>query len=704
MRKTSLFALLACTSIMWQTAYSEEKTADVEADEMNYLENEAKISAKGNVVIKYDNRELNANEVIYDQDDNLISAKGNIMLRDEDGNLYYAEQADFNDKMTKGTISKLNGKLHDKSLFAANKATRHSETLTELENAVYSPCKVCKKKMNGNPLWQLSASNIKFDEEAERIAYKNATFDIYGVPVFYMPYFFHAMPDAKRESGLLLPTYSSMNTLGVTVKTPYYINIAPNMDATIEPLFTTEEGIVLSGNFRHLTRQGQYSLSGSITNPQERDEFGVRTSSRDIRGHIEGKGHFNLNDTLSWGFDGKRTTDDTYLQRYKFDYEDLLISQAYIENIDGRDYIGARAVSFQGLNALDDPGTTPLALPMIDAHFERNAGYKNSRWLFDANSLVLSRDEGVNSRRISGAAAWNIPYITKNGQVLDFKASIRGDAYSVENVQTGSTEKDGLIGRLIPEINLNWKLPLASFIEKTKIFLEPIVNFIVSPNGGNPDKIPNEDSQELELSDINLFTNNHFTGYDRVESGARTNYGLRGGIENELGKINFMIGQNYQANANQNFTEESGLNDNFSDYTGRLTYRNKGNFDISYRFRLDKDDFIMRRNEFDTSFRIKKAHFNLGYTLLDERNEDFDKHEFNAATSLSLTDNWSINANGRRNMEDDGGWIHTGAGVVYEDECLRLDTRLSREFTRDRDIEPSSSVIVKVSFKNIGSF
>jgi LPS-assembly protein len=683
-----------------------QQPAEVEADQIDYNEKEATMTASGKVRVTQPNRFLSAEEVTYDQDSGLISAKENIHFSDHLGNHYYAESAEMNDQLSKGTISSLTGKLSDKSLIAAKTAERKSDTLTELNNASYSPCKVCSRKNNGKPLWQISADRVRIDQEKERITYKNATLDVLGFPVIYTPYLSHATPNAKRKSGFMLPTYSNISTLGFAVQTPYYINIAPNMDATFAPIITSQEGIILSGDFRHLVESGSYELKGSLTNPQKRDDAGDRIASHEVRGHFEGTGDFDFTEDWGWGFDVKHASDDTYLRRYDFGNEDRLTSSLFTDYIKDRNYMGARSVFFQGLNATDDPETTPLILPAADAHFESTPLRWGSRLTYDANILALSQDTGSKSRRISNTAAWNVPYATDNGHLLKLKTSLRGDIYHVDDVQNGSLVKDGFSGRAIPEAQVDWSYPLAGKAGSANIYIEPLANFIASPNGGNPNKIPNEDSNILELSDTNLFSNNHFTGLDRVEGGARTNYGVRGRVTHDKGELSFLAGQAYRATTDESFTEESGLNDNFSDYVGRTTIANKrGN--INYRFRVDKDDFTFRNNEVSANVNFDPLRISTSYVRIDEIDNSFDRNEVAAAARLELDSNWSVNANGRRNLDDQqngvdvGGWRSAGFGITYADECITINTSVRRDFVRDRDIEPSTTFLLQIGLKNL---
>jgi len=140
---------------------------------------------------------------------------------------------------------------------------------------------------------------------------------------------------------------------------------------------------------------------------------------------------------------------------------------------------------------------------------------------------------------------------------MDFSAHLRGDGYVVgddQNPANTSQSFSGLTGRAIPESEFDWHYPLVNNLSIGRIFLDPTTNFIISPNGGNSFKIPNEDSQEINLSDSNIFDPNRFSGYDRVESGPRINYGLKGGFYSQgEGNITFLAGQNYRTDTSYKY-------------------------------------------------------------------------------------------------------------------------------------------------------
>lgn len=714
-----LFPAISFAKIGKELSYDLEENiklpAEIQADTLDYFSNEKIVVAAGNVEIVQGGIKLFADSIVYNQGKNTVLATGNVKLQEADGNIIEADKIELKDDLKQGIIEKLEIKFADNSRMWAENATRKNELVSIARKLRYTPCKICSDS-NGKakqPLWQLRANKAKIDEGEEKISYNHAYFDIYGVPVLYTPYLSHPTPNAKRKSGLLVPDYSNDNIFGTRVRVPYYFNIAPNMDATIAPVYTSEEGSILEGEFRHMVNSGEYKFFATVTNPIKRDISGAPIDGNEVRGHIEGFGDFDINDTWSWGFNVKRSSDDTYLERYNYGYEDTLTSKIHSTAIDNRNYAYAEAISFQGLQVDDDPGTTPLILPSVKIHYETDPKSNGSIFTYDANLLSLYRNEGVRTNRLSMQGGWHVPYITNNGHIFELSSSLRADAYYVDNSEasflTAPEVEDDFTFRFIPEVQLSWKYPLIKKTDNSSIFLEPIANVILSPFEDNPNRIPNEDSQDIEFSDENLFDGNHFTGYDRIETGPRVNYGVRGRVDNdEYGSFDFMLGQSYRTKRNANFDKNSGLSDNFSDFVGRIGYKTENYFDFSYRYRIDKDDLSLNRNAITASVDVDPVFFQMDYLSL---NDSFDstissqtnsKREFIRVNSnVDINKSWSVNGNLHHDLKSDE-FITTGLGALYKGDCIDLSLNWSREFTEDRDIEPNNTFSFQIGLKNLG--
>ncbi|RMF11943.1 MAG: hypothetical protein D6763_01930, partial [Alphaproteobacteria bacterium] len=77
------------------------------------------------------------------------------------------------------------------------------------------------------------------------------------------------------------------------------------------------------------------------------------------------------------------------------------------------------------------------------------------------------------------------------------------------------------------------------------------------------------------------------------------------------------------------------------------------------------------------------------------------REEIRAGALYRISRRWTLAGDHIRDL-DRGKAISTRIGLTYEDECFRLGIAYDRRFTRDRDIEPSTSIILKISLKNLG--
>ena len=281
---------------------------------------------------------------------------------------------------------------------AASAARRIDGTRTEMDKAVYSPCPICAET-DSSPLWQISASKVVHDEDTKEVVYKNAFFELFGVPVFYTPYFSHPDPSVDRKSGFISPSVGTDTELGFTLETPYYFDLAPNYDLTLAPIITSNEGVVLGGEFRHRVANGRYDLGGSITRGSEAENSNDDRSSRDeFRGHVVGDGRFALGGNWGWGYDLFVASDDTYLERYDFSDQDILENRLFTERISGRNYAAVNAYGFQG-----------CAATTIRGSFHSSCRYsisncRASRWSGDRGSFGQQPSGAHQNRRLGYAA------------------------------------------------------------------------------------------------------------------------------------------------------------------------------------------------------------------------------------------------------------------------------------------------------------
>lgn len=247
------------------------------ADQVGYDQKNSIAIAIGHVEVVQDNTILLADRVTYNQKADEVHATGHVSILEPTGDVLFADDAVLTNQLQKGIVKQFRARLKDNSLFASREAHKESKNVTKLRNAVYSPCHVCQPEPGESPqapMWQMAARKVTVDEEEQRVIYRDAFMEVYGVPVIYTPYFSHATPDSPNQSGLLMPQYMHATDLGNVIKQPVYLSLAPNADMTLTPWYMTGEKPLLEGEFRGLTEDGKITMRGAITDTYNRDAYG----------------------------------------------------------------------------------------------------------------------------------------------------------------------------------------------------------------------------------------------------------------------------------------------------------------------------------------------------------------------------------------------------------------------------------------------
>jgi len=676
------------------------------ADTMSFDRESGIVTANGNVEVHYRDRSLFADVVSYDRNTNVVRAEGNVTLLEPSGETIFGTTAEVSGDLKDGVIENIGIILKDHSRIAGSGARHSAGLFTDLRNAIYSPCNLCEDNPERPPLWQIKAVRVTRDKNEKVVEYRDAWLEFFGFPVAYTPYFRHPDPTVKRKSGFLFPTFGNSSDLGFVGQFPFFWNISPSEDATITPYLMSDEGGLLHVNYRKKFRKGEVEMTGSITDNSSDGDFDSEEGKYGVRGHIDSEARFDINDVWRWGFDAKRSTDDTYMRRYGFSAPGSLNSRLFAEAFRERSYFTASTHAFQGLQSDDVQEEIPLVLPLVDFNHIGERDRFGGRTHLDFNFLAMTRDEGTDTRRMSVHTLWERPFVGRFGDMSRFRLGLNADLYHVNSLARGGNKEEfsGFSYRAQPVAAFDWRLPFFKKEGTITQALEPIAAAVWSPYGGNPDDIPNEDSTEIEFDDTNLFSLNRFTGIDRVEGGPRLTYGLKWGVfGDEGGKSTVFIGQAWRPRVDSTYAEGSGLEDNFSDIVARAEVSPGGYLNVGYRTRFSSDDLSPTRNEVTLSGGGPALRVATSYVFLD-RQEDSEfagREELNFQASSKINDEWRAGFSFVRDL--DASEMRTaGIQVVFEDECVVFTTRATRTFYEDRDLEPTDAITFNLVLKTIG--
>lgn len=683
----------------FDAAALEKEPVLLEADNVHYDQKNGVVTADGAVELVQGERVLRAERLEYRMAADEVLAVGGVVLLEPNDEVLFAEKVRLNRSLKTGVIEELKARFAGDSRFAARRASRPDPDTTVLERSVYTPCKLCEGEED--PLWQVRSRETTIDRAEQEVVHRDAWLDVYGMPVLYTPYFSHPSPGADRKSGFMRPVWVRSSYFGNAVQIPYYINIAPEMDATVAATFSSEENPAGEAEFRHLLENGKYELSGSYTRADRRDRNGNKIDGVESRGHIKAVGDFGIEPGWNWGFDATHSSDDTYLRRYGYSNQSTLTSRLYTEAASERGYGTAEMLGFQSLRTADDSDFTSHALPYLSGRYYGEERFWGGAWTADSSTYAILRTDGQRTRRLNAALSWERTGILPGGSVLSWRNTLQGDAYQVEEeaLPVATPEEDNYVeGRVVPQTHLSWRYPLVNQGADGGILLEPVVNATLSPHNIN-EHMPNEESVVQDINAFNLFDPNHFSGSDLLEEGLRASYGVRGQVYGSEGQsFRFLLGQALKLDDNPAFVEGTGLESNASDYVGGIGLEYDNALDLSYRFRIDRRTGDMNRNELRSSLSLSPLSMNLGYVYLENDPSIREREDLYGTARLRLGEDWTIQANARRNLIDH---LYTtrGLALTYEDECLIASLSARRNETRDRDLAPETTYSLFVTLK-----
>ncbi|MGD0849375.1 MAG: LPS-assembly protein LptD [Bradyrhizobium sp.] len=630
----------------------------VQAVEVDYDYNNSRVSAVGNVQMFYNGTSVEADKVIYDQKTKRLHAEGNIRMTDADGKITYANIMDLSDDYRDGFVDSLRVDTADSTRMAATRADRSSGNYTVFENGVYTACAPCKDDPKKPPLWQIKGMRIIHDQIDKMLYFENAQLEFFGVPMAYLPYFSTPDPTVKRKSGFLMPGVTTNTTYGYAIEVPYYWAIAPDYDATINPRFTTQQGVLMQAEFRQRLLDGSYQIRAYGIDQMDPGAFAGQSGDRQFRGGVESKGEFALNDKWVWGWEGVVLTDYMMLSDYRLgQYKDPLqsfltlpteaVSQLYLTGVGNRSFFDARAIYYLSLSG--NQSQVPIVAPVIDYSNVINHSVLGGEFSYKTNFTNLNRETAVfdpvttaaqaagtclttNSAdtaksivpancllrgmpgtytRLTGEADWRRSFTDSAGEIWTPFASIRADAINADISNQPGVSNYLPVGdtqalRVMPTVGLEYRYPFINVQPWGTTTIEPIAQVIIRPNESYAGKLPNEDSQSMTFDTSNLFSVDKFSGYDRVEGGGRANVGAQATTQFDRGgSVTAMFGQSYQLFGMNSFAVadvtntgvDSGLQTPKSDYVASLAYSPNRTYTFSTRARIDQATGEVQRFE-----------------------------------------------------------------------------------------------------------
>ena len=585
--------MLLATAAVWPPAHAQSSPlkpasagalpSTLEADHIEARPDQDAV-ATGHVDYRQGRLRIQADRLSYHQPSDTARATGSVTLS-SDGNWFSGPEVQL-------SVDKLEGYFLQPTYYfglkrAGGRAERYEFLGRERGIATQANYTSCQPD---DPAWLMSAERLQLDFEKNEGIAEGGRLYFYGVPILAAPTFSFPLSN-DRKSGLL-PAFPDIDSkAGLQVSVPYYWNIAPNRDATITPAVSTKRGFGLETEFRYL----EPSLQGTLQLHGLPDD---RLRGRD-RGLVKLRHEGLLVGAVGYGARITRVTDNDYWKDFQSNLDSLtprlLEADLRVSRRFDRWTPYARVKRWQ---VLQDADTTQ---PLLAAPYDRlpqvglrtmqplPAGFQlgleteynqfvNPHGFHEATSTGTAAGNTLGERptgsRTHALAALSWPYATPGWSFVP-RLSLNAAAYSLDQplaIDKDSTAKQSRFHRVIPSFSLDnaWVLERDAdwFGRSVRQTLEPRLLYVNTPYR-DQSRLPNFDSAAKDFNVDSIYTDNAFTGVDRVSDANQLTTGVTtrlldpvsGAESMRLGMAQRFLFNDQQVTANDGPADTKSLSD-----------------------------------------------------------------------------------------------------------------------------------------------
>ena len=462
---------------------------------------------------------VHAEKITYDSETTDFTANGPVTYQDR-GLLMSAENAKGNTDLDQCTLDGVRYQLIEaRGNGIAQVAVVDDADHARLTRATYSTCNLSEQQ------WAFAAREIDLDRAEGVGRARDVTFRVHNVPVFWLPYLRFPLDD-QRSSGFLFPNVGYGERRGFDLTLPYYLNLAPNYDATLSPRLMTERGLMLGGEFRYLTDSSSGMFAADfLPNDRRADEESLEYGERipDTRWWYQWKDTTSFGGNWGAGININRVSDNRYFE----DFGRGLYSSA-ISFLPSSAYLNGHGTWW---NASVGGDSYQITDPTLDSQFEPYrrlprltfSGQHALAGLLeggvDAEAVAFSKDHALEGRRVDLYPHLDLP-LEGAAWFVHPELGYRYTTYNLSNLsESGNPLLDGKNpSRGVPIFSLDSGLVFERSLhfgdEAWTQTFEPRAYYLRVPYR-NQDDLPLFDTQEIPFSFGELFRTNRFVGADR---------------------------------------------------------------------------------------------------------------------------------------------------------------------------------------------
>lgn len=532
-----------------------DKAMILQADSITGQESGAHL-AQGNVVGYRDGTTVNTDWLIYNQPTQHATGGGNVVLSKQ-YNVITGQWIDYYMDLDKGTVTDAKMYQAESNLYAEGKQIRVLNSKQfQVESGYFTSCDP------SDPDWHIRSSLTNFDYQDSQGTARNATFYAESIPIVNFPYM--QFPLGERRSGFLIPEFGFINstttsgapTSGMMVGLPYYWNMAPDYDMTIEPKLYTNDGLMVTDQFRYKTDTGNGTMyTEQLPNDWQTGQDRYYWSLTDT--------HMPVQD-LKVGYNFNQVSDSNYFVNFgnaNSAVDNINLDRSVFANYTPEwGLLGIRAQGYQVLQPINQPTVSPIysVLPQVTMNVKPQA----------LGDLPVKVDLQSQYSNFSGTGlSSNNGASLQGGQRAVFYPSLTMPiqnqwgfvkpkfGYSYTNYQLdafpGVQSSSSSVDRAMPITSLDTGLvfdrPISLGSSNYSQTFEPRIYYLYIPEV-NQQNLPVFDTAPATYNINQLFSENRFVGYDRINMANDVTIGVNSKLINSANgneAANWGIGYRY---------------------------------------------------------------------------------------------------------------------------------------------------------------
>ena len=477
---------------------------------------------------------------------------------------------------------------------------------------------------------------------------------------------------------------------------PYYWVIAPDKDATFRPIFTTEGGTVLGGQYRQRFGNGDLTTDDSVT-------FGSKSQDPRTAGRATPTGSAAISPAPASGIYRRAGAPGSRASRRPIRPICSAITSPirpisspttlYVEHFGEASYGNISAYAYQNLNPRISIASEPFVLPQAYYTLTTPPDVLGGRWQFNGDMLNLAkRDRAQHAARVVGShgAALRRPDRRSLQVQRDRCAATATTPISARPTASRPRAETKVKGRVFPQAALNWRYPWIDDMGNISALVEPIVAAFAAPVGGNP--APSPTRMRRASNSTTPISSSPIAGPAMTASmaaSASITACMPACSIRVAGSTQFLIGESYRFQSNTQFPVGTGLDHRRSDVVGRVTVAPSGYFNLFYRARLDSQDLAMRRQEVGAYGGVANLNGSISYIAtspIPGQPTVLPASQISLGVNFALTDRWSGQMTQTQNLNQGATSLNSAVHLTYRDDCLAVTgPSAQRHFGRRRE-------------------